>query len=152
MRAMLRPRIRLAWNTARFFLRRFLEYAATIWLLGIAPFLAHFAAARPDRGYAWIPNDLYLFVMVIAGNVAIEAFKDRESDGPSRPLAAILGVALAVSAAWAFGSLEAQTAQFGTALRSWVYRVLIVTLSIDFVYRVRPMFGSAVIEASEKEL
>ena len=91
MRANVADRVRLAWNTARFFLRMLIEYAGTVWLLGLAPFLAHLAASWTGGAYEWVPADLWLFVMVLGGNVAIEAFKDRESDGPSRPLAAMLG-------------------------------------------------------------
>jgi hypothetical protein len=75
MRADLVDRVRRAWNTARFFLRMLIEYVGTVWLLGLAPFLAHLAASTPRGAYEWIPADLWLFVMVLGGNVAIEAFK-----------------------------------------------------------------------------
>jgi hypothetical protein len=75
MRAKLAHRARITWDTMRFFLRILIEYVGTVWLLGLAPFLAHLAASSPRGAYEWVPADLWLFVMVLGGNVAIEAFQ-----------------------------------------------------------------------------
>jgi hypothetical protein len=58
-------KVRFAWEAARFCARMMLEHVATMWLLGIAPFLAHLGTAAWRSEYSWIPNDLYPFVMVI---------------------------------------------------------------------------------------
>lgn len=145
-----RHRARLAWHTARYFLRMLLEYVATVWLLGIAPFLAHLAVAPPERGYAWIPADLSLFVMVLGGNIAIEAFKDRASDGPSRPAAALVGTIGAACGAVAFASLQTGRPDLNTVLRPLVYRAVVVALTIDMAYRFRLIYRMAAAEAMEK--
>ncbi len=150
MRANLAGRVRLAWNTARFFLRMLIEYAGTVWLLGLAPFLAHLAASSHGGAYEWVPADLWLFVMVLGGNVAIEAFKDRESDGPLRPLAAVLGVCLVIVGAWAYGFLESRGARLDFGIRAYAYRVAIAALCLDVICRVPIMFRSATAEAAEK--
>ncbi|HEY0403812.1 MAG TPA: hypothetical protein VGD09_17475 [Blastococcus sp.] len=106
MNAKLGRRMRFVWQTSRFFSRMLIEHVASGWLLGIAPFLAHLGAAVSRTDYRWIPADVYLFVMMIGGGVAIDAFKDRRSDGPIRPLAGMLGSLVAAGAAWCYGSLE----------------------------------------------
>lgn len=150
MRANLAGRVRLAWNTARFFLRMLIEYAGTVWLLGLAPLLAHLAASSKGGAYEWVAADLWLFVMVLGGNVAIEAFKDRESDGPSRPLAAMLGVLMMVSGAWSYGVLESRSPRFDSVLRLYVYRAVIVALCFDVTCRAPIIFRWAAAEAAKK--
>lgn len=138
------------WNVARFFSRMLIEYVATVWLLGIAPFLARLALVVRGNDYGWIPADLYLFVMVIGGNMAIEAFKDRRSDGPSRPVTAFIGVATATGSAWAFASLEAGTTPFDLFLRSLIYCAVPMALGIDFIRNGPAMIRDAVNEAKTK--
>jgi hypothetical protein len=138
------------WQTSRFFSRMLIEYVATVWLLGIAPFLARLAVASSGHGYDWIPADLYLFVMIIGGNMAIEAFKDRRSDGPSRPITAMSGVGAAAASAWAFASLEAGTTPFDFLLRSIIYRVVVTALGIDLIRNVPAMIRNAHLEATTK--
>ena len=146
----LRRRIRVTWQTARFFTRMLLEHIGTVWLLGSAPLLAHLAAAAPQRGYDWIPNDLYLFVMVTGGTIAIEAFKDRSSDGPSRPLAAIFGTTLALAGAYGFAVLETGVAPIDAVLRPLALRLVLFSLSIDFVCRAPVIMRNAITEANAK--
>ena len=76
--------LRFGWDIMRFFMRRLIEYVVSVWLLAIAPLVAHLAAAlqQPANRFEWIPNDLYLFLMVIGGSAAIETFQDRSSNGP----------------------------------------------------------------------
>jgi len=150
MRVNLGQNVGIAWNAARFFARAFIEYVLTIWLLGIAPFVAHLAATPPQHGYSWIPDDLYLFVMVIGGSTAIEAFKDRECDGPSRPFAALMGLCFAISSAWAFGALQAGTAPPSIRGQVVIFWAVLVALGIDVAYRVSPMIRNAVLEARMK--
>ena len=146
----LRGRLRFVWNTARFFSRNFIEYVGTVWLLGAAPFLAHLAAAAPQHGYAWIPNDMWLFVMVTGGSSAMEAFKDRKSNGPFRAIAGIVGFMCFVGGAWAYGSLEAGTAPVNPVLQRIVFAVIEATLGIDVLYRAPLMMGDAINEALGK--
>jgi microcompartment protein CcmK/EutM len=146
----LRGRLRFVWNTARFFSRNFIEYVGTVWLLGAAPFLAHLAAAAPQHGYAWIPNDLWLFVMVTGGSSAMEAFKDRQSNGPLRAIAGITGFVCFVGGSWAYASLETATAPVDAVLQRIVYTIIEAMLGIDVLYRAPPMMGAAIKEARRK--
>ncbi|MBV8298369.1 MAG: hypothetical protein JO083_02245 [Candidatus Eremiobacteraeota bacterium] len=150
MRTNLGRRVGIAWNAARFFARAFIEYVLTVWLLGIAPFVAHLAAMPARHSYGWIPDDLYLFVMVIGGSTAIEAFKDRECDGPSRPFAAMMGLCFAVASAWAFGALQAGTAPPSIRAQSVIGWAIVGALGIDVSYRVLPMIRNAFVEARIK--
>jgi hypothetical protein len=146
-----RGRIRFVWNVARYFSRNFVEYVGAVWLLGIAPFLAHLAAAPPQHGYGWIPNDLWLFVMVTGGSSAMESFKDRQSTGPFRAVAGLAGYVCFVGGAWAYGSLEAGAAPVNAVLRRVVYMAVVLVLGIDVFYRSTLMMGTAIDEAREKD-
>lgn len=117
-------RVRSIWNVARIFSRMVVEHVAAAWLLGIAPFLARLAAASPRQGCHWIPNDLYLFAMVIGGACAMEAFKDRESDGPLRTVAGVAGFVYVVGGAWAYASLEAGAGALNALLRDQVITLI----------------------------
>jgi hypothetical protein len=149
--AMLQRRIRLGWQTCRFFARTLLEYVATGWLLGIAPSLAHLAATAGRTDYRWVQGDLYLFVMTVGGNLAIRAFKDRSSDGPGRPLAGMLGSIMFSAAAWSYGSLETDVPAVREFVRSHVEAALATTLGIDLCFRVPAMIRRALKEARGKE-
>jgi|SRR5947209_1521188 len=150
MRRKIGRKVHFAWDAARFFSRMLIEYIATVWLLGIAPFIARLAVASPGRGYDWIPADLYLFVMVVGGNMAIESFKDRRSDGPSRPFAGMFGIGAAAVSAWAFASLQAGTTAFDLILRSIVSSAVGIVLGIDLVRSVPAMIRDALLEATAK--
>jgi peptidoglycan/LPS O-acetylase OafA/YrhL len=139
-------RVRSIWNVARIFSRMAIEHVAAVWLLGIAPFLAHLAAASPKQGYRWVSNDLYLFIMVIGGTCAMEAFKDRKSTGPLRAIAGIVGFACALGAASAYASLEAGTGLLNTLLRKHVVTIIGVLLGIDLAYRIPKILRDAIHE------
>jgi hypothetical protein len=89
--------------------------------------------------------------MVLGGNIAIEAFKDRSSDGPSRPLAAVVGVTFAVVGASMYGSSETGDAAFPTLLRPYLGGLVLGALSIDFTCRVPIIFRWAMEEAKKKK-
>jgi hypothetical protein len=130
----------------------FVEHVATVWLLAVAPSLAHLAATAADSGHGAgsIEGDLYLFVMVIGGSTAMEAFRDRRSDGPVRVVAAVFGVMALVGGAWAYGSLATPGAAFNAYLRRAIVVVIEVALGIDLIYRAPLMIGAARKEARKK--
>jgi hypothetical protein len=145
-------RVRFGWDFTRFFIRIFIEYVVSAWLLGIAPFVAHLAAAleQPNSRFDWIPNDLYLFVMVIGAGAAWETFKDRESEGPMRLIAGVAGVAGLLIGAWAYGSLEVGAAPVNPGLRAAAFRVIEVLLAIYLSYRLPFMTSEAVLQAKSQ--
>jgi hypothetical protein len=146
----MRRRLWFWWRTSRFCTRMAVEHVATIWLLGIAPFLARLSSAAWRGEFRWLWSELYLFVMVVAGNTAIEAFKDRRSDGPLRPMFAMLGSLVAVVAVWAFATLEAGPRPLATVLRSVAPHAIIVGLGIDLLYVLPKIMIDAMNEAREK--
>jgi hypothetical protein len=139
MRRKYGAQLRSAWSVASIFSRMLVEHIATVWLLGIAPFLAHLAAATPQQGYRWIPNDLYLFVMVIGGACGMEAFKDRASEGPLRAIAGVFGFAAVVVGASAYASLESGTGPLNELWRAKVLTIIGTLFGIDLIYRVPRM-------------
>jgi hypothetical protein len=48
-------RVRSIWNVARISSRMMIEDIATVWLLGIAPLLAHLAAVSPKQAISGFP-------------------------------------------------------------------------------------------------
>ena len=128
-----------------------IEDVAAVWLLGIAPFLAHLAAAASARGYRWIPNDLYLFIMVIGGACALDAFKDRKSDGPLRAVAGIFGFVFVVGGAWAYASLESGSGVVNALLRKEVTTVIGALLGIDLAYRIPTILKDAIKENAHRK-
>jgi hypothetical protein len=146
-----RRRVRSMWNVGRIFSRMVVEHVAAVWLLGIAPFLAHLAAASPKQGYRWVPNDLYLFVMVIGGACAMEAFKDRESEGPLRAIAGVTGFVCVIGGAWAYASLEAGTGALNALLRDKVVTAIGILLGIDLFYRMPKILGDAMQENARRK-
>jgi hypothetical protein len=150
METIFHQRARSIWNVGRIFSRMVVEHVAAVWLLGIAPFLAHLATASPKQGYRWVPNDLYLFVMVIGGACAMEAFKDRESEGPLRAIAGVTGFVCVIGGAWAYGSLEAGTALNGL-LRDKVVTAIGILLGIDLFYRIPKILGDAMQENARRK-
>lgn len=151
--AKLRKDLALGWNVVRFFARRIIEFVASVWVPGIAPFLArlYFTAQRREAGYEWIPADLYLFAMVSGAAVAFEAFNDRRSDGPFRTVAGLTGfLALAIGAA-AYGLLESEGAHADRTLRYGVRWVLVGILSTHLCYKLPLMWTGARQEARRKK-
>ena len=130
--------LRFGWDIMRFFIRRLIEYVVSVWLLAIAPLAAHLAAAleQPANRFEWIPNDLYLFLMVIGGSAAIETFQDRKSDGPMRIVAGGLGVCALLVGAWAYGSLEVGAAPVNKLLRAISLRIIGAVLTLNLCYKV----------------
>ena len=145
-------RLRFGWDVTRFFIRRLIEYVVAVWLLGLAPFIAHLAAAlqQPVNRFEWIPNDLYLFLMVIGGSAAIETFQDRISDGPMRTVAGVFGVCALLVGAWAYGSLEVGTAPVNELLRASVLRIIAAVLTLYLCYKVPFIVAASRKEAKDK--
>ncbi|HEV3085929.1 MAG TPA: hypothetical protein VGX96_01795 [Candidatus Elarobacter sp.] len=145
----LRSRFVFGWNVTRFFTRIFIEYVVAVWLLGIAPFIAHLAAAlqQPASRFDWIPNDLYLFLMVIGGGAAMETFKDRKSEGPMRIVTGVVGVWALLFGAWAYGSLEIGTAPINEVLKPLTLRTIAVVLTFYLWYKVPFIVTEALREA-----
>ncbi|MBV8367847.1 MAG: hypothetical protein JO036_02770 [Candidatus Eremiobacteraeota bacterium] len=144
--------MRFGWDVVRFFMRRLIEYVVAVWLLGLAPFVAHLAAAlqQPANRFDWIPNDLYLFLMVIGGNAAFEAFQDRKSKGPMRVIAGVAGVCALLGGAWAYGSLEVGRAPVNELLKTLTLRILAGVLTVYLSYKIPFMAAGSVQEAEEK--
>lgn len=121
-----------------------------VWLLGISPFLAHLASSDPSRGYARIPNDLYLFVMVTGGTLGMDAFKDQQSRGPIRSLAGVIGFCAIPAGAWAYGALQAGTTPVAAVLRTSVAGVIAALFCIDIIYRAPKIIGAAIQEQAKE--
>ena len=144
-------RLRFGWDVTRFFIRRLIEYVVSVWLLGIAPLVAHLAAAlqQPANRFQWIPNDLYLFLMVIGGSAAIETFQDRSSNGPMRIIAGVGGVGALLYGAWAYGSLEVGSAPVNTFLKAIALRCIGAVLTLYLCYKVPFIAAESLREAKE---
>lgn len=144
--------MRFGWDVVRFFIRRLIEYVVSVWLLGIAPFVAHLAAAleQPANRFEWVPNDLYLFVMVIGGSAAMETFQDRKSDGPMRMVAGVVGVYALLFGAWAYGSLEVGIAPINAVLRALALRIIASVLTLYLCYKVPFIVAESLKEAKDK--
>ena len=144
--------LRFGWDVSRFFIRRLIEYVVSVWLLGIAPFVAHLAAAlqQPANRFEWIPNDLYLFLLVIGGNAAVETFQDRKSDGPIRIVVGVFGVCALLVGAWAYGSLEVGRAPVNELLRAVVLRIIAAVLTLYLCYKIPFIVAASREEAKDK--
>jgi hypothetical protein len=145
-------RLRFGWDVTRFFIRIFIEYVVSVWLLGIAPFVAHLAAAleQPANRFEWIPNDLYLFVMVLGGGAAMETFKDQKSQGPIRMITGVICVCASIFGAWAYASLEVGTAPINDLLKAVVLRTIAVVLIFYLWYKIPFIVAEALREAKQK--
>jgi hypothetical protein len=121
-------------------------------LLGIAPFIAHVAAALQQRNdrFDWIPNDLYLFVMVVGAAAAWETFRDQKSDGPVHLITGIIGVVALLIGAWAYGLLEVGTSPFNAVLKASPLRAITVVLTFYLWYKIPFIAADAVREAMRK--
>jgi hypothetical protein len=81
----------------------------------------------------------------------MEAFKDRNSEGPLRAIAGVVGFICAVGGALAYASLEAGTGFLNTPLRAHVATVISVLLGIDLSYRIPKTLRYAMLENAQKK-
>lgn len=98
---------RLRFDTTRFFLRDLIETVFSVYVLGLLPVGSHwlFSYLRPGDSREWMVPELYLFVMVTCGVAFMDAFRDRDSDGPLRSLVFASGLSGLLCGAAAYGLL-----------------------------------------------
>jgi hypothetical protein len=81
----------------------------------------------------------------------MEAFKDRVSPGPLRPLAGVAGFVYIACGAWAHASLESGTGFLNNVLSSHVATAIGTLLGIDLIYRIPRMMAEAAKEAQKTD-
>ena len=149
------PSPRHCWYIARFFVRDLIELVGSVYVLGLLPVGSHwlFSLLKAKDSRAWVAPELYLFVMVTCGVAFMDAFRDRDADGPLRRLVGVAGFAGLFAAAAAYGVLYVNprdAAQIVGWLRAGVLRVMIVVAVGYLVYRFSGLLEDAIAEAREK--
>lgn len=121
------PSPRLCWYVGRFFVRDLIELVGSVYVLGLLPVGSHwlFSLLKARDSRAWVAPELYLFVMVTCGVAFMDAFRDRDADGPLRSLVGVAGFAGVLVGAAAYGILYVnppEAAQIAEWLRGTVLR------------------------------
>jgi hypothetical protein len=146
---------RLCWYVTRFFVRDLIELVGSVYVLGLLPVGSHwvFSLLKAKDSRAWVAPELYLFVMVTCGVAFMDAFRDRDADGPLRSLVGVAGLAGLLIGAAAYGILYVNppdAVQIAGWLRASVLRVTIDVAIGYLVYRFSDLLEDAIAEAREK--
>lgn len=147
----------VVWNAIRFFLRDLIEVVFSVYALGLLPAGSHFlfSLEKPRDTREWVIPELYLFVMVTCGTALIEAFRDRDSDGPLRSLVFAVGLIGMLGGAAAYGLLYVDppstlAGEINGWFRNNVLSVMIGVAVGYLAYRVADLLEDAIAEAREK--
>lgn len=143
------------WYAVRFFVRDLIELVATVYVFGLLPVGSHwlFSFLKAKDSRQWVAAELYLFVMVTCGVAWMDAFRDRDSDGPLRSLVGVAGLAGLLVGAGAYGLLYVNPPSAMTItdwLRAAVTRFTISVALGYVVYRFSGLLEDAIAEAKEK--